>query len=713
MPDQPPTFHSSAHAAVAELRERFPETPFLALGQTALWDEPTKASFRRILDALWPEARLIAAAHDTDYFAKLPGHPALHSDAKYALVPHDDATTRDLWSAAGEMSRLFGSEDVPSRALLEKKAGVSMYRALRFADDPMALLSELTAAWGWSAIIHAERERKTARDIPLRDILPALLEQIEWAMRGSTQCIEGERAADAVVTAGTVRGWVYTFAEIHPDASLTDLYRDLFPRFYEMLLGGPPANLATSSTMRLLRFNRETASRPRFAIVDRFLNPITRHAAIDSYNLAVAHSDIYTLDRFAEGALPFDLVIPGQGRGTLCVLDDGTVCVDTPRRVTLCANCNLSSIERLAELVEEELGPDVALVGKAVTLLPMLAAEHILVFHEGASSYSPRTRRMLERFAEKRVPLPPLRPILRLRYAAWDALSVLGGEDGSPAAAPSETAPPLSSAAPGAAVTFRLPEHLAQAFGRETIPAEEFAACWRCAVGREEKRLTELSELRTPRALLSYLSQNYQDGWAVRAAEYETARMHLLSVWDRAQAIQGRVYTLYDQIRALKTDAVALEREKGNDFRARIQPLRERIAATDDPDEAATLRQQITAFQEERRQRFDAEIESRRSQVRFALATVRELKVKRLALERGEEATQARETLRRIESEAEQMKARIARNSLQAILGLSHTNYRPSSWWFPLVDPSGSWFSRLTATAELYQEPLSGMRDEG
>src|SRR3712207_4694454 len=108
-----PSFHASARNTIEALRRDYPDAQFLALGQTALWDEPTKATFRRALDAIWPEARLIAAAHDSDYFAKLPGHPAHKQSGKYALLPHDDAGTRGLWSAAGEMSRLFGSEDVP------------------------------------------------------------------------------------------------------------------------------------------------------------------------------------------------------------------------------------------------------------------------------------------------------------------------------------------------------------------------------------------------------------------------------------------------------------------------------------------------------------------------------------------------------------------------------------------------------------------------
>lgn len=681
-----PAFHPSARAVIEDLRRRYPDTPFLALGQTALWDEPTKAAFRRALDAFWPDARLIAGAHDTDYFAKLPLHLAEAGNAPYALVEHDDNKTQGLWSAAGEMSCLFGSEDVPTRHRIEHDAGVSLHRATRGLADPNPFLSEITAAWGWTGIVHTESGRIIAHDVPLAEILPTLREQIEATMGCSADCIEGERPQSSPSVAGTVLGWIEAFAQNHPDASLSDLYRDLLPRFYEMLLGAPPANLSTANTLRLLRFNRETAALPRFAFVDLFLRPQTRRAALAAYNGAVAGSEIYTLDRFGDGALPFDLVLPGRGRGTLHVLDDGTVLVSTEKPITLCAQCNIESVGALADLVERELGPETALVGKAVSLISMLSAEFMLVFHEGASGYTHRTRRMHALLAEAGAPLPALRPILRVRHNTWDALSVLGESR-----------------------SFRLPPPLAQGFARESVPASEFAACWQCVRNHEGERLAALAKTGSPRDLIAYLARTAPGaGWEARAAEYESARVRLLALWGRAQAIQGRVYTLYDQVQRLKEEVVALERAKGEDFRARVRPLRERLFLLNgqDGEEAAALPGRIDALQAERAVRFDREIAERRTQIRYARATVRDLKAQRLALERGPEAAEARLTLRRIEAHAEQAKARLAANALRVIDGLPHTNYRPSAWWFPLVDPSGAWFRRTAELAEYHLEAL-------
>lgn len=696
------SFDPSAAAIVRDLRARFPDTPFLALGQTALWDEPTKAAFRSVLDALWPEARLIAAVHDSDYFAKLPGHPAMATDAKYALVVHDDAQTRGLWSAAGEMSQLFGSEDVPTQARLEG-AGVSLPTALRGVPDPAAFLSELTGAWGWTGIIQTEADRKIAADVPLKDILPTLLRQIEDTTSSSIACLHGNVAVGARAVAGTIRGWVETFAQARPDASLSDLYRDLFPRFYELLLGAPPANLSTSSTLRLLRFNRETAGLPRFAFVDLFLRPETRGAAIDAYNTAVGGTDTYTLDRFGEGALPFDLVIPGKGRGTLSLRGNNTVRVETAPPITLCTDCRIESATQLADLVERELGPHAALVGKAVSLIPQLAAEFVLVFHEGASGYTDRTRQLTARLAAQNVALPALRPILRIRYRTWDALAAAAGNEPVACDIDAAAAPPTDETP-----AFRLPEHLAQAFGRPLIALADFSSCWHYAVHQETQRLADLRALRAPRALLAYLARLSPDKWRAPGEEYAAAHERLLAVWNRAQAIQGRVYTLYDQVRQLKREAAALEGAKGDDFRARVRPLVERLARA--PDNAVALRAEIDAIGAERAARFDREIEERRTQVRFALGVVRDLKEKRLALERGDEATSARDALRRLEANTERARARLAKNALQTIHGLPHTDFRPSSWWFPLVDPSGAWFRRLSETAVFSLEELRAER---
>ncbi len=124
--------------------------------------------------------------------------------------------------------------------------------------------------------------------------------------------------------------WVEEYAASEPDATLSDLYRWLTPRLWACVRGTGSCNLQTSHSLKIFRFNRETAEFPRFQFVDLFLNLSTRKIACNAYNAAVQGSGIYTLDQFGEGALPFDVVIPKRGRGTLRVHQNSLVIETEP-----------------------------------------------------------------------------------------------------------------------------------------------------------------------------------------------------------------------------------------------------------------------------------------------------------------------------------------------------------------------------------------------
>ena len=649
------------------LRRDWPDATFLALGQTALWDEPVKAALRLRLDEEWPEARMIAGAHDTDYFAKLSGHPdAARQD--FALVGHDDAATRGLWSAAGEMSQLFGSEDVATRAKLRREGGVSLHHALSFTEDPDATLGDLTRAWGWTGIIHGGWKKEIVAEIKLSAILATLREQLCRAVNGSAERLEGERAAEARRLGERILTRIECFAQDNPDATLAQLYRDLTPFLYETLLGHPPANLATTRTTELLALTPETAALPRFAFVDLFLNPKTRKKAEDAYNLALGGSDIYTLDLFGEGALPFDLVVAGHGRGTLHATSSG-IRIDTPVPIVLPGA--VTSVKELAERVAQ-LGA-VTLVGKAIALLPMLAAEFVLVFHEGASSYSERTRTLIGELEKQRVPLPALLPILRVKYHTWDAMRAIPGAE---------------------SMMLHLPEFLAQALDRPTVSAADFAECWPRAILWEKERLAAMRPIASPRALLGYLSERLGGVWNEKCRAHDEGSKAILTLWRDVEVLRERENALRYETAAGKREIERLERAKGDDFR-RVQNSSGTLT------EADVLR---------RSKAFDRPIEEIRARIHAAGDEAHALKRERKAWERGPELTGTREALRRLEADAERERARLTRNALQAIYGLPHTAHRPSAWWFPLVDPSGAWLREVARTAEYYLEPLAESR---
>lgn len=712
-------FHPSTASAIQSLCARFPQTPFLTLGQTVLWDEPTKAAFCRMLDGIAPGTPMMAAVHDTDYFAKL-SHLEDRAE-KFALVPHNDGETRGLWSAAGEVSCLFGSETVPTRHALAAN-GVEFDRVARDYPGGMTeLLNRETNAWGWRALVHTEHRPLIAGDVKLGDIGPELLRQIEWAVQESLSIAWPQRgkelceacAEQAREIAQRILGWTSDYLAQQPEATLSDLYRWLTPRLWALVRGTGSCNLTTSSSLRLFRFNCETQSLPRFRFVDIFLNPATRETARRCYDDAVRGSGIYTLDQFGPGALPFDVVIPGQGRGTLR-LHEGQLSIETETRIAI-AGCDCDSVEKLAQALEAKLGPDVALVGKAVSLISMLAQEFLFVFHEKASSYTSRTQKMNDAMRAEGIELP-LHPLLRLRYATWDALS--------------ETR-----------AVFSLPPHLAAAFGQRDVPAGEFAARWSDVCDAQDALREALKSCRSPRELLALLADKFAGEWPARRDAYNAAHTTISTLHQRSEALEKEIAELRAEAASASERAGQIEQAKGEDFRANVQPLRERLfdikesqarslsevqidpatgkprkpskeeraAATEqavaEAHEIEALRAQIAA-REAARTHFDDEIGDLRRLARELRQSAKDKVREKLALERSAEVATARQIRSSLRYEAELERLRRTRDAMMVSDGLRYTNYRPTAWWFPLVSPDGRWFDRLVETAQARVEEI-------
>ena len=89
--------------------------------------------------------------------------------------------------------------------------------------------------------------------------------------------------------------------------------------------------------------------------MDLFLQKATREYSRKAYDDAVRGSGIYQLSQFGDGALPFDVVVPGRGRGTLR-LHEGSLFIETEEPLTLCTGCDCDNVRDLARLLEETFG---------------------------------------------------------------------------------------------------------------------------------------------------------------------------------------------------------------------------------------------------------------------------------------------------------------------------------------------------------------------
>ena len=669
-----PTVDPSVRTVLETIKDQYPGVPFLALGQTVFWDEPAKAVWRRLLDTCLPDASLIAGVHDTDYFAKTSAHVA--DDRNYVALPHDDGQTRDLWSAAGEMSALFGSESVPTRSMF-LKAGVPFdHLGKQYPGGKAALYADKTAAWGWRGIVYTASGSVIAHDIPVLDIKDALLEQVDWAFAESLACLENAGArTHAAEVATTVRGWVLDFLETcSSSCRLSDLYQTLLPRFYKLLLGHFPANFSITASTALFKFNRETSALPRFGLIELFLKRETRPIARAAYNQSVTGLGMYPLDEFGPGAIPFDLIIPGVGRGTIRVAPAALIIETAPFETFIPTPQRIETLAQLAKVTEREFGPDVALVGKAITLADMIAAEHLVVFHETASAYTSATQAMNASLAASGLP-QTLHPIVRLEYPTWDALA----------------------AVPGSTV-FRLPPHLAATFGTATITAPEFAARWRGVLDATRQTLRESRSLIGPRSLLAYLETHSGRCWCDLHSEYDQQMDVLKRISVQSDILGGRVDEHRAEIKVWQAERLELERRKGDDWRRSVQPLRAGL-----PETSAQIDRQVAV----RAHAFDEPIEAIRERINATRFLLSEFKRQRRKLERGPEAAAARNRITEIVRDAQMTRLELVRAAFLTREGLEHTQLRPSAWWLPLVDPSGAWLDAMASGTKARLEPLA------
>ncbi|NLH99863.1 MAG: hypothetical protein GX446_10295 [Chthonomonadales bacterium] len=646
-----------ATSVLRHIRAQHPAAPFLALGQTVWWDEPMKAVLRVLLDEADIGGHMVLGVHDTDYFAK--AHTRLSGDKRFELLPHNDGATKDLWSAAGEISALFGSECFPTRHTFTRHGIPFNLVAAKHGERRQAFIDEVTCAWGWRGLVYTAATDTIVSELRLRDVAPGIRHMLEWGFDGTVDAIDSPDVREQAQRIGAdLIAECCEGCRSHPEATLTHLYQRMYPRLLSLVMGRSMHDYSVTSTSELLRFAPDTCHRPRFGFVDLFLNPATRRLAADAYNDAVSGSDIYTLDKFGLGALPFDLVVPGHGRGTLRVTLRA-VHIETRNPIRIRLERPIESVADLAAVLTRHLGSDLVLVGKAVALISMLAREFVFVFNEAGSLYVHRTREMNNALRSRGVSVPAY-PIVRLHYQTWDSAAEVD-------------------------TVVRLPEPFRIPFGAQALPMSTVASRWRAVSQEQQQLLDELADIRSTRALLTFLEQREPTRWIRSRDEYDRLLAELRAAHDATQSLARETADLHAELRQIKAELPRREAEKSAHFRS----VKDWNA--EERNRRAALSGAVTSLLERRR---------------TILRRLRDLRAMRRNAERSDAVIGIRNRLREITLQAEEARLRIVRDAILVTEGMEHTDHRPTAWWLPMVDPSGAWFRRIVETTRAYLEPL-------
>jgi hypothetical protein len=648
--------YTSLEQALVELERVSPTTPLLALGQTIFWDEPMKAGVLLKMRKLGIDRPFVAGIHDSDYFAKFPGGKG--GKNRFKTLPHNDTSTRGLWSAAGEFSTLFGSETVITRDMLAS-AGVRVDTVVK---QRPRFLDEVTEAWGWRGIVSLDERPPVTSELSLEGLYPELLSAFKWATDRTLDCL-GEQGRALAKQSLAILNKKFDEAAAVPGVTLAQFYRALLPTLYEFV-SNASLKFETTTTTELLKFNRHTHHLPRFELLELFVNSATRHSAVKCYDDAIKGSPgLYELSRFGTGSIPFDMIVPGKGRGTIRLGNRGAV-VMTPDRQFLSFKKPLSSLAELAEAVESKFGSECAIVGKAVSLIGMLAREFVFVFHEGASGYIQYSRKMHQLIENRLDHKLPMNPLLRVRYAAWDSLGVCCS-------------------------WLKLPEIIQRPFGTEELCAPSFAGRWREVYREQQDALKTLGEIKRPIELIRYLDKTLQGSWRKLAEEYESLYGRLEVLRDRLKVLEEERDCLYLKLRRLKQERVQAEVARGEQFRRDIFDKA--------PSESAALE----------REKLTQNLESHLQGIRQVKDEFRRVRKNQHILADDQEVKTIHERRRSIELEAELKRTRLVRSAIVASKGLAQASLRPCAWWFPLVCPDGLWFRETVESSVAYLEPLT------
>jgi len=323
----------------------------------------------------------------------------------------------------------------------------------RSVDD---LYDEFSPGDNWQLIgpSYAEDPRfhRLIGDVGVGEAMPFIRELLDKAR---ADCL---RAFPAGPSQRRVREWFEAEAE-RLDGLLADCGNAALPELYRKWMGGLLDGAAElSTTSGLLALGAPTAGGELLELFTRDYD-----AAAGLYNEAMAESAAgpRPLD-LADGELPFFAVLRRSGRlvRTIARLDGGSLRLGDDAFRLREGGLPVSRLREAGIL---------CLAGKAPLLVLQARLTGPLALPYRGSLYMPAVHCLQRKLTEAGLLRRPLHPVLRVRLRLLDRMAELDA--------------PL-----------RLPAHLAAAFGREELPARDFAEGWRAVRQEAAGRLDRLRE---------------------------------------------------------------------------------------------------------------------------------------------------------------------------------------------------------------------------
>jgi hypothetical protein len=246
---------------------------------------------------------------------------------------------------------------------------------------------------------------------------------------------------------------------------------------------------------------------------------------------------------------------------------------------------------------------------------------------------------------------------------------------------------------------------MARAFGAPRVSTADFQHGWRAAVQHGRDTLEAIRAITRPVDWLERLARDEGGEWTALCAEYRDIMAARRAHGERVRALNEAGAALLRRVRHARAEADALQKEKGRHFRNCIRTLRDRRGQAGEAEDAGWLEGAL-AEEMERREGISRTLADTHARAADLLAQHAALAERRRALTADPEEAARDDRRQAIETLGEREKALRVRDAWMTAEALTHTQPRPTAWWFPVVDPGGAWFSAVSETAEFHWQTL-------